>query len=279
MRAIAAGALALLAGLVARQCFAAAVKGPPSPLPAVPLPSWNEPSSAPPAIVLTNEVGDSVVIEQTLLRRQVDYGRMAITSPRSRWSAKLADGSTLRVDERTAAGGYANSDGDSIWVMPGISYPRYIQAPRGVTWDVTFSVRNAVRVGVLVASSSGTPLPSTYLEQLSGARRSWTVDREDSIFAIECSEDGPTRGTIALDPSRSLPVAVTWFAYRGDPVAAHASSSAVRRAGNHVEWHAEWAVPAKPYPLALNQRLGFGEPRFVGTILIDPTTKTITPAP
>jgi hypothetical protein len=96
---------------------------------------------------------------------------------------------------------------------------------------------------------------------------------------MECSQDGPTRGNIALEPDRNLPIFVTWFAYHGDPVAAAAQASAVRRIGDRVEWRADWAVPAQPYPLALNQRLEFGEPRIVGSVLIDPTTKTITPIP
>jgi hypothetical protein len=200
---------------------------------------------------------------------------MIVTGPKSTLSWELADGTVLRVNEHTPAGHHKDRNGDDIWVVPGNAYPRYVQAPTGVTWDVAFNVRTSVRVGFLVSPRTEEPLPSAYLSALTSGERRYAMSDTDSTLALECSEDGPTRGIIRLAPERRLPLVVSWFAYEGDHLGSATERSARTNIGDRMEWRAESAMPPRQYPLALHTNLSFGEPRLVGRVLIDPSSKTV----
>ena len=244
--------------------------GPKPRLPAPPQVPWTDPAPTP--VILTNAFGDTVALESVSLLRQAESLFIMVSGPKSNLSWRLLDGSTLRVDDRTPAGHHTDINGDDIYVLAGSSYPRYVQASGDISWVVAFDVRNPVRVGAFISRTAVEALPSAYLNALALPNGFTALTDADSTWAIEFSEDGPTRFVIRLSPERRLPLVVSLFAYEGDHFN---GASAVRRVGNRAEWRAENAVEPRAYPWALNTRLAFGEPRLVGRVLVDPISKGI----
>lgn len=234
------------------------------------------------SILLTNASGDTVELEANYLSRIAQQQLMAVTSARSKSSWKLQDGSVLRVSDSTPSGLYQDANGDPLWVAPGTTYPRYVQAVAYITRECPFVVKSGARVGLLVTPTSSPTSAELYLHVLaSGGRRwAWNLADEDTIAALECPEDGPTRHALVFDSKRTAPAVVTWFAYDGD----HRGSgvhrpSGVRAVGDHVEWRAEWAPPPPAYPWALSETAGRVAPRVVGSVLVDPVRNTIVRLP
>ena len=250
------------------------VGGPPPHRSEPPHVPWADPAQPP--LVVTNAFGDTVVVESSCLRRQTEGRLVAVTGPKSHASWRLLDGSTLRVDEHTPAGHHADLNGDDIWVVPGNSYPRYVQAPGEIVWVVVFDVPAPVRVGVLISRTGDDAWSSSYLDALALPNGMTALTDADTTSAIECPEDGPTRFAIRLSPQRRLPFVVSWFAYEGD----HLNGvTGVRRVGDRAEWRAEDAVPPRQYIWALHTRLAPGEPRLVGRVLVDPATRAVKAMP
>jgi hypothetical protein len=235
----------------------------------------------PASILLTNAIGDTVELEANSLSRIANQGLMAVTNARSRLSWKLRDGSDLRVSESTPAGLYQDANGDPLWVAPGISYPRYVQAVTHITRECAFVVWSGARMGLLVTPTSGPTSPESYLQVLARAGRwAWDLGDQDMIAALECPEDGPTRYALVFNSKRTAPAVVTWFAYDGDHRGSGAQrQTGVRVAGGRAEWRSDRAPPPAEYPWALSTRAGRVAPRVVGSVLVDPVHNTIVKLP
>jgi len=236
----------------------------------------------PMSILLTNASGDSVELEANFLSRIAQQGSITITNAKSKLSWKLEHGSILVVSDSTLAGGHRDANEDSLWVLPGASYPRHVQAVTNITRECAFVVKSGARMGLLVTPTSGPASPEFYLHVLAhgGGRWAWDLADQDTIAALECPEDGPTRYALVFSADRTAPALVTWFAYDGDHLGSGTNrATGVRMTGSRAEWRADWAPPPREYPWALSKLAGRVTPRVVGSVLVDPVRNTIIKLP
>lgn len=215
----------------------------------------------------------------------LDSDRMVGPAPRTMsmgqlsgpWSARtvrLADGDSLRIDDRTPAGEYWTDVGEFIQLHEHLGgYPRTISAGTVRRWiDFATAARDSTtRFGYLVTGEEKPGPPEEFLRRMRVASGGLPIGEADTSRAGELILGGLERGSIELDRLRRTPLRVTWFAWEYALVFGP-KRSGVRREGSRVTWHASRAGFAEPWPTAIRIPVEDAERRLrvVGAVILDP---------
>jgi hypothetical protein len=177
--------------------------------------------------VLASAHGDSLLFDADTLRAHVPaslFGR--VESEAQAHVVKLANGDSLRLDAKTPAGDFDLADRRRITVTAGIGYPRVVRYRSPPTRALTFRVRTAGRVGMLVASGADSrwsdavscslyavwqDSAGTYPGGMSG----WVQALPEHVraAALEVPSSWFEHGTLELALDRATPLGITWIAF------------------------------------------------------------------
>src|SRR5262245_54665755 len=120
-------------------------------------------------IVLTNAIGDSILFSKynygDSLRDYSESSDQILRDSTSSWKIALANGDTLRLDDRTPNGEYRTGDGRFFAFNSPQKYPRRYSS--GSKWKVlSFSLRSSRRLAIIMLPESMGPLTNRVRDSL-----------------------------------------------------------------------------------------------------------------
>lgn len=230
-----------------------------------------------PELKVSNEAGDAIFLEADTLEDQPSASDFRMKSSARARVVTLEGGSTLRIDDQTPEGTYDLQDGSQVVLPREKGYPRWVRTIAPSLRVLNFTVTEPVRIGVLMSGDSTSKDIDDYLRALASGASASVFLEESRDAAYECPKDGPYRGGVFLNSSRTAPVFVTWFALDSGRAPTSSQATGLRRTSDkRAEWSATRAPSPEGYPLALTSAAAAAGLRAVGRARIDLNLNSVT---